>query len=387
MTIHMKPSKLKSITLLTAFILIASVLLTACKSTDDVSATSDMEVSTLTNENKVQITNENVKFHGRVVKQNNRWFMDWTNTGIEFTFLGTDAFLTMGPTNAGAYNFPCVTVSIDDQEPVRIDELKSFKKVQVAKSLPYGEHTVKVLKVSESTGTPIAMGEITVTSSEPKEAKLLEPPAASDRKILFFGDSITAGYGNLGKPENKNYYTYEQDGMQTYASLTAKALSADAHYVCISGRGVFQSLDGGFENVMPIYIDTAVPSMNLAWESSAYTPDLIVINLGTNDSWMGVSNEKFETAAKNFLTALRERYPDAKILWCYGIMGNYYNNLLTKIMNDFNNEYGNASYFLLENADTTTEAEGGANGHPNVAAHHKRAEALTTHIKELMNWN
>jgi lysophospholipase L1-like esterase len=386
MTNNPKRSKFKTVTAVILMILTASVLFSSCKK-EDISADSKMEVSQLTTEKKIPITNDNVKFHGRVVKQNNRWYMDWTNTGIEFTFVGTDAFLTMGPTNAGAYNFPCVAVYVNDQEPVRINELKSFQKIQVAKSLPYGTHTVKVLKVSESTGTPIAMGEITINSSEQNEVQLLAPPAASDRKILFFGDSITAGYGNLGKPDNKNFYTYEQDGMQTYASLTAKALSADAHYICISGRGVFQSLDGGFDNVMPRYIDTAVPSMNLTWDATAYTPDLIVINLGTNDSWMGVSNENFETAAKNFLGALRERYPEAKILWCYGIMGDYYNSLLTKIMNEFNSEHGNASYFLLETADTTTEAEGGANGHPNVAAHQKRASALTEKIKEVMSWN
>lgn len=341
----------------------------------------------MTTEQEIAITSENVKFHGRVVPHKNRFYMDWTNTGIEFTFIGTDAFLTVGPTVAGAGNFPCIAVYVDNEEPVRIDELKSFKKVQVAKSLPHGEHTVKVLKVSESTGTPIAMGSITISSSESKAVQLLPPPAVSERKMLFFGDSITAGYGNLGKPENKNFYTYEQDGMQTYASLTAKALSADAHYVCISGRGVYQSLDGSYDNVMPLYIDTAVPSMNLNWNSSLFTPDLIVINLGTNDSWMGVSAENLETAAKNFLTALRERYPNAKILWCYGIMGDFYDSLLTKIMADFNNEYGNAGYFKLETADTTTEAEGGANGHPNVAAHQKRAQALTQKIQEFMDWN
>lgn len=381
-----KKRKLKIVPLL-ALILAANVLFASCKTDLKKDNSAEMESSALTTETKIQITSENVKFHGRVVNHNNRWYMDWTNTGIEFTFIGTDAFITMGPPNAGQYNFPCFAVYVDNEEPVRINEVKSFKKIQVANSLPYGEHTVKVLKVSESTGTPVAMGEITISSSEQKEAKLLAPPATSDRKILFFGDSITAGYGNLGKPDNKNYYTYEQDGMQTYASLTAKALSADAHYICISGRGVYQSLDGGYDNVMPVYIDTAVPSLNLKWDSSKFTPDLIVINLGTNDSWMGVSSENFETAAKNFLTALRERYPNAKILWCYGMMGDYYDGLLTKIMGEFNSQYGNAGYFKLETADTTTEAEGGANGHPNVAAHQKRASALTEKIKEFMSWN
>lgn len=211
--------KRSKLTALLSFVLIASVLLYSCKTTNET------ETSTMTNEKTIPITSENVKFHGRVVQQNNRWYMDWTNTGIEFTFIGTDAFLTMGPTNAGTAHFPCVAVYIDNEEPVRFDELKRFQKIQIAKSLPYGEHTVKVLKVSESTGTPIAMGEITISCAEQNEAQLLAPPAASERKMLFFGDSITAGYGNLGKPETKTYYTYEQDGMQTYASLTAKALS------------------------------------------------------------------------------------------------------------------------------------------------------------------
>ena len=69
------------------------------------------------------------------------------------------------------------------------------------------------------------------------------------------------------------------------------------------------------------------------------------------------------------------------------MMGNYYNSSLTKIISEFNAEFGNAYFLPLENVAVFSEEEGGANGHPNVAAHQKRAEVLTEKVKEVMNWN
>lgn len=387
-----KFSSVKKTALLVSILLTISIIMSACNSDDtkSISDTSESnpEVSILITEKTIPITKENVKFIGRVAQgENDLWYMDWTNTGIEFTFTGTDAYLEMGPVNAAANNNPCYLVYVDDGEPRRIDELTSFNKQVLAQSLPFGEHTIKVIKVTESTGTPVAMKDITIYSSEPKEPQLLQAPAASKRKILFFGDSITAGYGNLGKPDNKNFYTYEQDGTQTYAALAADSFSADAHFVCISGRGVYQSLDGSFDNVIPSYINTAVPSLNLAWDSSDFTPDLIVVNLGTNDAWMSVTADKFTEAARKFLINLRETYPDSKILWCFGMMGNYYDGHLSKLIEEFNTEYGNAYFLVLETVSVFSEEEGGANGHPNVLAHQKRAISLREKIAEIMGWD
>ena len=155
----------KTALVLSALIFTGCFVLSSCNngSIDNSSNTSNnstTEVSELITEKKIAITEDNVKFLGRVAKSNERWYLDWTNAGIEFTFTGTDAFLKMGPPKAAASNNPCFLVYVDDNEPVKIDELKEFKKIAVAKELPFGEHTVRVIKVSESTGVPVAMGEI-----------------------------------------------------------------------------------------------------------------------------------------------------------------------------------------------------------------------------------
>ena len=47
------------------------------------------------------------------------------------------------------------------------------------------------------------------------------------------------------------------------------------------------------------------------YDTSRYTPDYIVVNLGTNDR--SYSSSQVQAAYTNFLTALRSSYPDATI--------------------------------------------------------------------------
>ena len=58
---------------------------------------------------------------------------------------------------------------------------------------------------------------------------------------------------------------------------------------------------------------TAQPTPNPAWNFSAYSPKIVVINLGTNDWNLGVPGTTFQSKYTTFLQNVRAKHPDAEI--------------------------------------------------------------------------
>src|SRR5207253_1331322 len=54
------------------------------------------------------------------------------------------------------------------------------------------------------------------------------------------------------------------------------------------------------------------------WPFPAPPPDVVVVNLGTNDFWKGDPGPSFETAYTAFLVKIRARYPAAPIIAALG---------------------------------------------------------------------
>ncbi|MBR2885665.1 MAG: phospho-sugar mutase, partial [Clostridia bacterium] len=94
----------------------------------------------------------------------------------------------------------------------------------------------------------LLMKELTIIGADPL---LLDPPSPKSRKIEFFGDSITCGYGVLAEESVTVYNTYEQDSTKAYAFLTAQAFDAELRSECISGQGIICNCDGKVDYEIP----------------------------------------------------------------------------------------------------------------------------------------
>jgi hypothetical protein len=68
-------------------------------------------------------------------------------------------------------------------------------------------------------------------------------------RIEFYGDSITCGYGNIAPTSWEDFSTSTEDGMQTYAFLTAEALDAECTVLAKSGIPVNQTVYGKSETL------------------------------------------------------------------------------------------------------------------------------------------
>ena len=105
-------------------------------------------------------------------------------------------------------------------------------------------------------------------------------PAKSDLKIEFVGDSITAGYGVLGN-KGDAWSVTNSDCTGSYAYLTAQKLDADYSVVAWSGICTKAYM---WANINMDNLYKRVSNSNTAQYAFDFSPDVVVLNLGTNEA-------------------------------------------------------------------------------------------------------
>lgn len=255
--------------------------------------------------------------------------------------------------------------------------------LDVAKGLSRGNHTIEIYRQFEAGQGLCDLISITVNGV------ITERPKNKELFIEFFGDSITAGYGNLttvDDEDNTNFST-KSSGTDTYAFLTAKALNADMYAVAQSG--VAYAWGVGQHDIFHFWSKTTFRRGDLGDYKAERQPDIVVINLGTNDHARdnvgefvyvnkGFSQEQMTEAAVKLLTQVRKDRPNAKIVWFYGMMGN---RIGTQIEAAVEQAGGSAKGFYYLEGE---EGHGGGGWHPAKDEHKVNAEILTNFIRGIL---
>ena len=221
-------------------------------------------------------------------------------------------------------------------------------------------------------------------------------------KLEFIGDSITCGYGIEGVWEKNVFTTQQERPDKAYAFQTAKALGAQVQLCSWSGIGItsgyvdpetvnLPETSWLMQSVWP-YTDKSL-SIRLGiepevWDSkSRYEPDLVVINLGTNDiSWVrGIEDRRLNylAALRMLMEAVHRRSPQAKILCCLGVMGEALNESVTEAVNLFRKDFPNVTAEVLLYTEQKPEDGIGTDWHPSPVTHKKMAEKLIALIDKL----
>ncbi len=235
-----------------------------------------------------------------------------------------------------------------------------------AKGLRKGIHTIEIYRQNEPLkGSMIA-------KSINLKGKLLDRPADKPLYIEFVGDSITAGYGNMGLRGIENpSHADNSDATRTYAFLTAEALGADISVLCRSGMG--------FSLKTILFTDYYTNTCYMTRPGKVYKvgrhPDIVVVNLGTNDrvkSDIAIITEYTQKA----IETIRGAHPNCKIVWAYGLMGRQLEPQITAGLNNCGGEENGIYYCPL-----VTDYSGGG-GHTSADGHKAGAADLTKFINE-----
>ena len=342
---------------------------------------------------------ENVKMLGRTYYEDGKLLCALSGSGVEFTFSGTKCVITLigdsGSLNAGNSHSHARVAFYVNGERIADELIKKYMDdYTVFESDTPKEVTVTVVKLSESAQSTFCIGDIKVTGT------VIRPTAQKELLIEFIGDSITCGYGVDDPNKDNHFSTKTEDVTKTYAYLTAQALDADYSMVSFSGHGIISGYTTGDkvpEQTVQQYYDklgfcwTANPHFNpveLSWDFTVRQPDVIVINLGTNDeSYTGADaarREEYRAAYVEFIKAVRTNNPDAKILCTLGIMGDGLYPAVEAAVADYTAETGDSNVFAMK-FDVQVAADGfGADWHPSAITHEKAAKKLVAEIQSLI---
>ncbi|MBR5419582.1 MAG: GDSL family lipase [Lachnospiraceae bacterium] len=227
------------------------------------------------------------------------------------------------------------------------------------------------------------------------------PPPVYDHRIEFVGDSINSGEGSIGAREETQWISTFFSHIHAYPYMVAKALNADYRIVSQGGWGVYISWDRNLEAAIPrVYEgicsvavpDFAVPGLHEKNDFAAWQPEVIVVNLGTNDN-TGTHPEgreadpeelkKIQEAVCAFLHTLRKNNPQAYIIWAFGILGDQPAPLIKAGIEDFKKQSGDERVEYLPIPNTTEETVGSL-GHPGEEAHRQAAEVITKRLREIL---
>ena len=225
------------------------------------------------------------------------------------------------------------TIVIDDGVPRPLEVSPGEHFYLLADNLGDGRHTIEVFKRTEN-GTDYQHnnGKGIFSGFFIPKAGSVHSLAAKRRRVAFIGDSVTCGYGNgiaTAYPDKHPYTSANQDAYFAYGAVAARILDASYMAVAYSGRGMVRNYSGVEGKTIPqMYLDILPDDPQPGrWDPKRYTPDLVVINLGTNDFSVGISEtdapalrERFTEAYAQFLETLRDYYPEAVFILGVGPM-------------------------------------------------------------------
>lgn len=331
------------------------------------------------------ITNK-LKLIGRIQTLTNGLSCDLTASGIAFkAYVEGDFSFTVDVTGQTTY----FTVFVDGERmPTRYSAAAGTNKViEVGDLGDMALHEIRILKQNQSERSRCVLKTIDFYGS------IVEPAKDKELYIEILGDSITCGHGNLWDKTKNNTgngsETVYEDGTQAYSFLTAEALDADYSIVSQSGIGVYrgwtkQTDNGGGYRMMDFYTKASYHRSNSAAYdfSSARVPDVVIINLGTNDNSFSSPKDDFKTYAKNLINYIREVYgKDVPIVWAHNMMGNCLFSYTAEALNELGGEEAG-----LYSVQLNQNNEGGQ-GHPVVSAHETAADTLSKFIINNVEFN
>ena len=230
------------------------------------------------------------------------------------------------------------------------------------------EYSIRVLKQTEPQWSLASLYSVSLCGT------LYEAPENKEYYIEFIGDSITTGFGNLGNNSSESpAAAIWEDGTGAYAFLAAEALGADANIIGCSGISIgwekFNEQD--FYHANSYYRDPQTAPAN-----NSRVPNVIVINLGTNDASSDFPEEVIRTGVRELILSIRAFYgTDVPIVWVYGMMGSARSEWILPALEEMGGEAaGLYSVQLPANYD-------GALWHPSLTAHEYAASILVDSIK------
>lgn len=319
-----------------------------------------------------------IHFNGRHKKTETGHAFYYTASGFQLSAKGSYIKFIFNSYYEEPQKKAYIVIRVDNQE--KVFDLK-LGLTEIEYVLDDQESIIHVAKRSES-----MMSRTELVSVEIDGQFLHHEIERKDLNLLFIGDSLTCGYGNLSNDTEIPFSTQYEDGLRSYASLAAKALNADYDIIAVSGIGLYKS----------IYANVTMPCIYEQYDIYDTMPypfvddkDVIIINLGTNDNaYMKFlveptrvyEEQRFTETYQTFIQRIKEIHKKSKIIIIsQGKRQGHMDEVIEQLVKNLND----TMVYHLRVSDIQDEDGMGQQYHPTVKTHQRWGYELTQFIQTI----
>jgi len=354
---------------------------------------------------QIILTKDNVKRIGRNLLVGDVLWTALSASGVVFEFSGSNLEITIqGSNNAliadNQINYARVAIFVNGDRVIDDCINCAKKSYRIFEGQATGKAQVQIMKVSES-----PMSAVGIEPLYCDDAAVVTPIPVKARTMEFIGDSITCGYGTDDPDLAHTFTTATEDVTKAYAYKTAMLLDADYSLFSASGYGIISGYTSDpnvrtADELIPPYYESQCFSRDtfgeagfpaeIPWDFTEYQPDVIVINLGTNDDSFcqeeKSKQEEYVTQYIAFLKTVRKNNPGAEIFCVLGLMGDRLYPRVCEAAEKYTKETGDTHINTVHLPEQDGSVGYVVDYHPLPQFHTMAAEVVAAAIKEKMNW-
>jgi len=356
--------------------------------------------------------------------------MDWTGSCIEFILKGSHAQIQLTAVSDGREQWVLFEIDGIPSARVRLHDGTHWYTVLSSRGYPKSHRFVAAAKrrIRIFKETQAHYGDKNATTSCDRirvDGELFALPVR--KRIEFIGDSMTSGEGAISPrlADIGSAVSIDEWSTSYYAwpGYTSRLLDVDFQILSQGGWGTYCGWDNNMFTAIPSIYDRICGVISQPWAAArgadkpydfSFHPDVIVLNMGTNDDsafvqpawvhpvtglhfklrrvdedtnpdsyeYVKEDQDKVIEAMVSFVELIAEKNPDTPILWSYGMMGQGMWATIEKAKNILHTN--GLTQFDTIFLPLTPSGDFGANSHP-LAAHHERcAHIIAARIRTFL---
>ena len=337
----------------------------------------------------VNFSNPELNYSGRVNFDNKEGAeFYWTGSSIKMNFEGEKVSAILKDESGDNY----YNVIVDDKLKAVIQPDTIRKSYTLVSNLSKGKHTIELFRRNDWNRGKTQFFGFKINN----HAKLLPMADSTGRKIEFYGDSISVGYANEDTSGADSPLGLNTNNFLSYTALVARHYDAKYQCICKSGTGVTVSwhpltMDELYNRLVPTHAESM-------WDFSLYQPEIVVLNLFQNDSWLinlpehkefkkrfgttAPTDEYIVEAYQTLVSKIRSHYPQSNIICTLGSMdavknGSKWRDFIELAVRKMKDQKIFTHYMPYNNSK----------GHPSILDHQQMAKSLIKFIDQNIKWS
>jgi lysophospholipase L1-like esterase len=326
-----------------------------------------------------------VSFTGRVqVTADGGVRYDWSGVYLQTDFTGNRIAVDISDEGTSYHN-----VFIDGKwvKKIKVSGTNT-QTIELAKGLKGGTHRLRLQKCTEG-----EFGRTTIHALRIAPGASLKAVPKASRFIEVIGDSYTCGYGTESNKAEDPFKLETENCNQAYGCIVARYFGADYALVSHSGFGLVRNY-GAKGTSTTKSMSTRYPLLfdehdSIGYDFKGYRPDLVIINLGTNDFSTSISPdaETFAQAYVDLIKKVRSHYGEVPVLCVTPHSANNYLKAAMEVVRD--KTLALPKVFMADPMDNMVMYghDLGASWHPNYQGQRKIAMSLIPQISAIMGWD